>query len=423
MPVASLTPSSDISTVILPSSGLTTDVLAGVSFGVYADPAAPLYSEDYLSGSVDQVAYTYNKMVGNALNIELEASNVYAAYEEAVLEYSYLVNMHQSKNMLSDVLGGTTGTFDHKGNIKSGALSSSLGGKQVNLKYPKFGFSYAQRVAAGLSTEAAVGGYDTEYSASVAAVANKQDYDLQSLVAAMPEFAATVGNKRILITKVYYKTNRAAWRFYGYYGGLTTVGNFHNYGQWADDSSFEVIPVWHNKLQAIQYENAIYTRLSHFSYELKNNKLRLYPVPNEAEPTQIWFRFYVPRDSWVEDVNSDSGIDGINNVNSIPFDNIPYENINSMGKQWIRDFTFALTLEMLGYVRSKFATIPIPGESVTLNGTELITRGKEQQDRLRDQLNAVLDELTYSKMMRSDADMVNAVGEIQQGIPLPIFVG
>ena len=63
------------------------------------------------------------------------------------------------------------------------------------------------------------------------------------------------------------------WRFYGYYGGLNTVGNLANYGQFADDSTFEVIPPWHNKLQAMAYEDAIYTRNSHYSYEIKNNKL------------------------------------------------------------------------------------------------------------------------------------------------------
>ena len=63
------------------------------------------------------------------------------------------------------------------------------------------------------------------------------------------------------------------WRFYGYYGGLNVVGNLHQYGQFADDSSFDLVPAWQNKLQAMAYEDAIYTRNSHYSYEIKNNNL------------------------------------------------------------------------------------------------------------------------------------------------------
>ena len=72
--------------------------------------------------------------------------------------------------------------------------------------------------------------------------------------------------------KVFYKTPNSMWRFFGYYGGLNAIGNLSSYGQYADDSTFEVIPTWHNKLQAMAYETAIYTRNSHFSYEIKNNK-------------------------------------------------------------------------------------------------------------------------------------------------------
>lgn len=420
-----LTPTQQTPINVLPATGSTSNVASNLPFGIYAEPTSPLYSENFLSGAADQVAHTYQKLGGNILDIELQEQNIYALYEEAVLEYSYLINTHHAENVLSDMLGGTSGTFDHDGHLLSGDLSSSLSGTELALKYPKFGFSYARRVADGLSTEASLGGLDTEYSASISTTPNVQDYDLQELISAQPEFSGVIGNKRILITKVFYETPRAAWRFYGYYGGLTTVGNFHNYGQWADDSSFEVIPVWQNKLQAIQYENALYTRLSHWSYEIRNNKLRIYPTPHDTlGPDELWVRFYVPRDTWEEDDDKQTGIDGINNINTLPFSNIPYQNINSMGKQWIRQFALALAKETLGYIRSKISTIPYPGgRDVTLNGPELISQGKEEQNRLRDQLNEQLDKLTYSALMQSDADLIENVDRIQQKIPMAIQVG
>lgn len=406
--------------IALPSTGTLGEVATYTPYGMYADPASILYSAEFVSGAVDQVKYTYNKLGGNVLDIELETRNIYSSYEEAVLEYSYLVNMHQAENALSSLLGQTTGTFDHNGNIVSGTLS----GSNVALKFPRFFFGYADRASQGFGQRASVGGTQTEYSASFNTQTNVQDYDLQEIISNSAEFSGTVGNKQILITKVFYETPRAAWRFYGYYGGLTTVGNYHNYGQWADDSTFEVIPVYHNKLQAIQYENALYTRLSHWSYEIRNNKLRIYPLPQKnLGPNKMWVRFYVPLDAWEEEGDTNSGINGVNNVNTLPFANLPYDNINSMGKEWIRDYALALSMETLGHIRSKLGSIPIPNGSVNLNGPELVSRAVDEQNRLRDQLNEYLQNLTYAEMTTRDAQIAEDAKKIQENVPRPIYVG
>ena len=156
---------------------------------------------------------------------------------------------------------------------------------------------------------------------------------------------------------------------------------------------------------------------------MKNNKLRIYPVPDEWSPEYFWVEFTIPSDIWDEDSDMDHGISGVNNMNTLPFDNIPYGNINSIGKQWIRRFALALTKEVLGQVRSKFSSIPIPGESVTLNGDALITQGKEEQDKLRTELREVLDQMEYPELIKGDAELVEAAAKIMQHSPLPIFVG
>ena len=307
------------------------------------------------------------------------------------------------------------------------------------MKYPRFEFAYTKRVADAMSQEAGIGGNISSYSASFARVAKQQDYDLQKLIytasvddsdpatGASVVFAGLVegsrGRKKVNIRKVYYKTPQAMWRFYGYYGGIGVVGNMNTYGQYSDDSTFEVIPSWQNKMQAMAYEDSIYTRVSHYSYELKNNKLRIYPVPDEWSPEYFWVEFTIPSDIWDEDSDMDHGISGVNNMNTLPFDNIPYGNINSIGKQWIRRFALALTKEVLGQVRSKFSSIPIPGESVTLNGDALITQGKEEQDKLRTELREVLDQMEYPELIKGDAELVEAAAKIMQHSPLPIFVG
>ena len=428
MSYPNLTPKSTSSKVILTSTGSTGDVSSTLPYGIYSD------SSDFISGAVDQVAHTYKKLGGDILDIELTTGNVYASYEEAVLEYSYIINSHQAKNTLSDYLGSMTGTFDHDGSLKAGELSSSLSGAGgISMKYPRFEFAYARRVADGMAQDAGVGGSTTEYSASFRTVSNQQDYDLDQVIqdasdtglganGDVVDFAGLVGNKKLLIKKVFYRTPHAMWRFYGYYGGLNTVGNLSNYGQYSDDSTFEVIPAWQNKAQSMAFEDSIYTRNSHYSYELKNNKLRLFPKPVSSSPKYFWVQFNIPTEPWETSGSADIGIDGVNNLNNVPFQNVPYNSINSIGKQWIRRFSLALSKEVLGQVRGKFTSIPIPGESVTLNGDALLSQGKEEQEALRTELKELLDELTYNKLMEGDADKVDMVNKIQSKIPLTIFV-
>tara|TARA_R110002110_G_scaffold10053_1_gene49302 strand:- start:161 stop:577 length:417 start_codon:yes stop_codon:yes gene_type:complete len=138
----------------------------------------------------------------------------------------------------------------------------------------------------------------------------------------------------------------------------------------------------------------------------------------------MWFEFTIPGNNWETPSGSaDIGIDGINNMNTLPMGNLPYENINAIGKQWIRRFCLSLSKETLGLTRSKFATIPIPGESVTLNGDQLTSQAREEQEKLREELKTILDEMTYGNLMAGDAELVENANKIQQKIPLLIFVG
>ena len=420
-----LSPKSQISAIVLTSTGSTDLVSSGVPFGIYTG------SVEFLSGASEQVAYTYKKLGGDVVDIELTPSNVYAAYEEAVLEYSYIVNLHQSKYTIGSALGNVTGTFDHHGKRMSGPISASM-------KYPRVQVQHERRIGDSMAAMGGFGGTLPQYSASFNAVGLQQDYDLQQILEtqsangvdddgnAVP-FAGLVENKRVIITKVFYKTPRAMWRFFGYYGGINVIGNYSTYGQFADDSTFEIIPTWQNKMQAIMYEDSIYTRTSHYSYEIIDNKLRLYPRPGDYGFDSIktmWFRFYIDdMDVFSSNTGYDDGVEGVNNINTLPFGNIPYENINSIGKQWIRKYALALCKEMLGQIRGKFTTLPIPGESVTLNHSELLTQAKEEQERLKDKLMEMLKEVEYKELVKYDAETTEATEKVFKASPLPIFVG
>ncbi len=307
--------------------------------------------------------------------------------------------------------------------MQSGTIS---GTDVVALKYTKFQFDYAFRAADKFSSEALFGGTDPIYSASFDTLTGISDYDLQEVVSGSQSSNewSGMGNKRIKIRQVYYVTPTQMWRFYGYYGGLNVVGDFHNYGQYADDSTFNVIPPWQNKAQAIAYEDHLYTRTSHYSYEIIDNKLRLYPSPTSVSPEKFWFRFTVENNDAYAVGDYDSGVNGVNNMNTMPMENIAFDKINSIGQQWIRRFALALSKETLGQVRGKFGgSVPIPGDNVTLNASDLLSQAQTEQTALREELNKQLDEMLYAKLAEVDKGMVENMDAIVGKTPLKIFVG
>jgi hypothetical protein len=177
------------------------------------------------------------------------------------------------------------------------------------------------------------------------------------------------------------------------------------------------------------FEDHIYTRLSHYSYEIFNNKLRLFPKPVTNSGfgffQYMWFDFTVDdaTEPWDPEGDIYGTQEGINNMNTLPFDNIPYQNINAIGKQWIRRYALALAKETLGLVRSKFGTIPIPGDNVNLNGDALISAAREEQANLKEELKTNLEEMTYAKLVERDAQIAENTVKVQEEMPLLIYQG
>jgi hypothetical protein len=215
-----LNPLSTTSRIVLTETGSYADVQNHLPFGIYGHTDSPFYSVNFITGAVEQVGYTYKKLGGDVLDIEITAGNVYAAYEEATLEYSSIINFHQVKNSLSQYLGSKTGSFDSHGTI-----SGSLSGSNIALRFPYFNIGYAGRVAEAAGDMAGVGRNERIYSASFDTQQGIQDYDLQAVIYSAsldPEsdFYGKVGTAKVYIKKVFYKTPAACWRMFSYYGGL-----------------------------------------------------------------------------------------------------------------------------------------------------------------------------------------------------------
>lgn len=403
-----LSPSSLISELILPATGTHSQVLSNLVYNIYTSSA-------FISGAVDMVAYVYQRLGGNILDIELQPSNVYTAYEAAVLKYSEIINNHQAKNILFSLLGLQTGTFDQNGELTSG--------QSVSLMYaPPVSFGLSRQIGYAYADERGIGGVSTLYSASFTLTESCQDYNLQEILEADPIYSGIVNNQKIVIRDVYYKNPRLQWRYFGAFFGNASYGGY-GAGAWAGSTNMYVTPVWEDKLRAMQFEDAINVRLSNYGYELKGNIIRIYPKPSYYFPEKMWFRFWIPNNSIDSLLSGSNGINssGINNVNALPLINIPFESINAPGKNFIREYAFWLSCRTLGWVRSKYDSVPIPNDHVTLNGKELLADAKAELDKLvKDFMDYLLLTTNEEISKRNEALLDNDM-KLKSRIPNGIF--
>jgi len=86
---------------------------------------------------------------------------------------------------------------------------------------------------------------------------------------------------------------------------------------------------------------------------------------------------------------------------------ISYNQLNSVGKTWVKKYAQALAKELLGLgIRGKFSgELPIAGAQLTLNSESMITNGRSDQERLLNKLKEDLEELSYDKIMEKRASV------------------
>jgi hypothetical protein len=186
--------------------------------------------------------------------------------------------------------------------------------------------------------------------------------------------------------------------------------------------SFDVL-----KVQAIEFNDEI--RKAAVSFDLINNKLRIFPIPNNIVKDvndKLYFHYIetVERDSvsQLTDINGNPRTDTVSNVSNVPYVNPVYSQINSVGRQWIYQYTLAVAKEMLGYIRKKYVTVPIPGAEVTLNGDDLINAAKEEKAALLEQLRLTLDETSRSKQLERQKNEAEFLRDQLTQIPLLIYI-
>jgi len=362
------------------------------------------------------VTFVKRKLGDDVLSVELTKKEIWACFEEACCEYSRLIHEMKITSDLTNVMGLPTGSND------------------LTNRYAKRTVEYLLRMAEPYATEAYVGGSFDATLGYIDLIKDKQDYNLyEDLKVASGSLSGSsiystlpAGRKgKLKIVEIFHFEPLAAQQFLLNASNITNflATNF-NYESYVNSTVFYVLPVFEDVLRRGMLETAFRVRRSQYSYDVIGSNLRIYPIPSsDLQMGKMFVKVMEPHDPLNPTSYEDDTIYGISGPSNIPFGNIPFTTINQPGKQWIRQYTLALCKELLGLIRSKFQTIPIPNADLQLNGSDLLTQSREDKEKLTTQMKEFLANLTHQKLLEADALAAENMQKQLRYIPMPLGKG
>jgi len=375
------------------------------SFSTGSTPYGFYDTDTEFTSSADQFADWSAKRLGYPIvAVELQEAQFYACFEEAVTEYSAQVNQFNIRDNILALQGQETGSGADKTDLTHRKLTPTLG-RNIQL-------------AEQYGTEAGVGGTVDFKSGSISVTSGSQVYDLNSLIADDVE-----DGNAIEVRKVFYEPSPAITRYFDPYAG-TGDGSYNmldsfGFGNNSPAVQFMLMPMYADilKVQAIEFNDQI--RKSAYSFELQNNKLRIFPNPTDSYTLHIKYLVKKDRDSTLKGTNQ--GV--ISDVSNAPYNNMEYQHINDVGRQWIRKYGLALCKELLGTIRSKYASLPIPNAETTLDGDTLRNEAVAEKEVLMTQLREMLEQTSRKALLEADKDEAEFLNEKLAKVPYPIYIG
>lgn len=374
-----------------------------------------LYDNDsHFQNDAPKTAVWCAKRLGYPIiDIELVDQNFYACFEEAVSEYSAQVNQFNIRNNLTLL----------RGQAKSANKNFSqklVDGSSVPMIF---------RMSQDYGTLANVGGPTDIKRAYVNITAGRQIYDLmeEAVDAKTSSSFSTLftGSATIDVTRVFFEQVPAITRFFDPYsvgaqGTLNMISEL-GFGNFSPAAQFLLMPLYEDvlRMQHIEFNDTI--RKSAFTFNIVNNKITVFPQPTINSPKKLYFEYFERADLMNNSVYYDAS--AISDYSDVRYDFIEYSNINDVGKQWIRKYTLALVKELLGAVREKYSTIPIPDAEVSLDGAALRSEAQVEKDALIEQLRENLEELSRKNQFQIQKDVSDQHQAMLQKIPLKIYVG
>lgn len=361
------------------------------------------YDNDYqFQQDSDKFATFASRRLGYPLvEIELQDLNFYAAFEEAITTYGNELYAYQVAENLLSFQGAPTSIGAANNQVVQDNMASVV------------------RLSNQYGEEAGVGGTVTWRTGSMALTASVQNYDMNT-------WAQSQGIQgRIEIKRIFYEAPPAITRYFDPYAGTGTgmmqMMDSFGWGSYSPAINFMLMPVSYDmqKIQAIEFNDQI--RKSQYTFELVNNQLRLFPIPI-SHYHHLRFEYILESDR-NNPYMANNGQSLITNASNVPYENPTYNAINSIGRQWIFEYALSIVKEILGYVRGKYSTIPIPGSEVTLNQNDLIAAATSEKNALIERLRAYFDTTSRKTLLANKAEEAQSQMSILGDVPMTIFIG
>ena len=332
------------------------------------------------------------------MDVELRSGSFFACFEEAVTTYGNEVFQYKIRENYLSLEGAQTGS-----NLNNRLVEPNL--------------SRIVNISKNYATEAGVNGLVTRHTGSLAVTASKQEYDLD-------QWATDNGIEGgIEIRKIYYEAPPAILRYFDPYAGTGTgvqsLMDAFDFGSFSPGVNFLLMPVSFDlaKIQAIELNDQV--RKSAYTFELVNNRLRIFPKPKKGY--NLLFDYYKVSDKDNAFDNESTGL--VTNVGEVPYNNPVYGQINSVGRQWIFRYTLALAKELLAYVRGKYQTVPVPGSEATLNQADLLSDSRAEKEALITQLKEMLEQTSRQAQLERKANESENLRKTLTDVPYTIYVG
>jgi len=382
-------------------------IWAGSSSFYPGDTPFGLYDNDStFQHDVDKVSDWCAKRLGYPItDIELQPVQLYACFEEAISEYGAQVNTYNIRDNMLNLYGSSTGSANLSGN----KVSANMGG--------------IIELAEEYGVEAGSGGNVTYYTGSIAMTKNQQLYDLTDSSVVSLE-SGTPGTDAIEVKRIFHEAPPAIVRYFDPFVG-TGLGSSQmldgfGWGNYSPGVSFMMMPIYADmlRIQAIEFNDQI--RKSAYSFQLINDRIKFFPIPDGSNFSTVHFQYILKSD---RSTALKPGFGSVSDFSNVPYQNVTYRNINAVGKQWIRRYALALAKEMLGYVRSKYSSIPIPNADVTLNGSDLLSAGQTEKEGLITELKEILDTMSRQAQLERKQAEADSMQQQMNKIPLKIYIG
>lgn len=349
------------------------------------------------------------------MDVELECGNFFAAFEEAVTAYGAEVYQSIASQNFGSLSGGSSGTAINTTLIRPSLQETIRASQQYGM-------------------EAMVGGPTDLHTGSIDLVAGQQNYDLQAAI------SSSGFDEPAEIRRIFYEAPPAIMRYFDPFAGTGTgvqgLMEAFDFGKFSPGINFMLMPTSFDvlKTQAIEFNDQI--RKSHYSFEIHNNKLRIFPIPRKAG--KLRFEFYLNSEKrYVDDglnvsasAESSGGVGGssggsniITNLSNVPTENPVYAEINSIGRQWIFKYAAAVSKETLAYVRGKYQTVPVPGSEATLNQADLLADARAEKTTLIEDLKQMLQTASLNSQLEMQAAQTKYINDAMAGVPNTIFIG